>query len=65
MQRADLSLINELRLLNGSSSRCRLFHPAACPAFCAHLPAHLKEIALYGHSIKVFGDGKKKIKKES
>lgn len=25
--------------------RCRLFHPVACPAFCAHLPAHLKEIA--------------------
>lgn len=64
MPRADLSLINELRLLNASFVRWRLFHPVACPAFCAHLPAHLKEIALYHHSIKVFGDGGKKCKSE-
>lgn len=65
MQRADLSLINEPHLLNGSSGRYRLFHPEAHPAFCAHLPAHLKEIALYGYSIKVFRDGKKNARRRT
>lgn len=64
MPRAVLSPINELRLLNAFSGRCRLFHPVAWPAFCAHLPAHLKEVALYGHSIKVFGEEREKKKKK-